>query len=182
MERVNIQVAPIFPSLPAPPIAAVWPSAERETLVPCCCAAPTPSVPTNLLPSCIHPTETKRIKIQAAPALALSKWPPTRAVLPLADSATDLPNQGLPTPSEGTNFVPSCAHVVPERLKIHTAPLPPSSITPPTIAVLPSAESATEKPCQALPVFPVPINLACCDHVSPVRIYTQVAPMPLLSK
>ena len=44
---------------------------------------------------------------------------------------------------------------------IQTAPIELSSV-PPTIVVVPSAERATEEPCLAAPIEPVPISLLPC--------------------
>jgi hypothetical protein len=53
------------------------------------------------------------------------------------------------------------------RVKTHTAPAPaapgtPLSLSPPTLAVLPSADSATEKPWSAFPTAPVPTSFGPC--------------------
>jgi len=41
-------------------------------------------------------------------------------------------------------------------MNTHAAPASELSYCPPTIAVVPSADNATEKPCTALPTAPVP--------------------------
>ena len=46
--------------------------------------------------------------------------------------------------------------------KTHAAPACELSPGPPTMAVLPSADSATDMPCWALPAAPVPTNLLPC--------------------
>jgi hypothetical protein len=53
-------------------------------------AAPTASLPTNLLP-CWVQTPLVRVKTHAAPVCELSSLPPEMAVFPSADSATDQP-------------------------------------------------------------------------------------------
>ena len=51
------------------------------------------------------------------------------------------------------------------------APVPALSASPPTIAVLPSLDNATEKPCPAFPTAPVPTSLLpCCIHSPPLRV------------
>jgi hypothetical protein len=50
------------------------------------------------------------------------------------------------------------------------------------MAVLASADSATDQPCCGLPVAPVPTSLLpCWVQTPPLRVKTQVAPMPELS-
>src|ERR1039458_8123995 len=56
------------------------------------------------------------------------------------------------------------------------------SPTPPTRAVFPSEDNATEPPCSENPTEPVPTNLPpCWLHAPPVRVNTHVAPTLLLS-
>src|ERR1035441_3374555 len=137
-------------------------------------------VPTNLLPPCSH-SIPRRMKIQAAPALLLSRYPPTTAVLPSPDSDTEDPCDALPTAPMPTNLA-ACVHMPPTPVNAQAAPVPPLSFQPPMIAVLPSADRATEDPCCALPTAAVPTNLApCCVHTPPTRLNTQAAPAPLLS-
>ena len=70
--------------------------------------------------------------------------------------------------------------------KTHAAPVaaPGDGLSsgPPTRAVLPSAESATETPCPARPIAPVPISLLpCWVHKPLLRVKTHAAPTtPLL--
>jgi hypothetical protein len=68
---------------------AVLPSPDSATDQPWF-AAPTAPVPTSLLP-CWVQTPRLRVKTHADPVFALSSGPPTMAVLPSADSETDLP-------------------------------------------------------------------------------------------
>src|SRR5438132_1286259 len=50
------------------------------------------------------------------------------------------------------------------------------------MAVFPSAESDTEKPCFAMPTAPVPTSFVpCWVHTPPERVYTQPAPATPLS-
>jgi hypothetical protein len=79
--------------------------------------------------------------------------------LPSADSATDQPNCGHtdkldcehPAASSAVSFC-RWVHVPTLRVKTHAAPAPLLSNGAPIMAVLPSAETATEKPClSALP-------------------------------
>ena len=98
-ERVNTHAAPA-PSLSvAPPISAVFPSSESATLRP---NWPTASAPLSPVPSLAQPVvqsptsfapcwvqaPPERVNTHAAPAFALSYWPPISAVLPSAESAT----------------------------------------------------------------------------------------------
>src|SRR3981081_2088596 len=117
---------------------AVLPSADSETELPCW-AAPTAPAPTSLLP-CWVQTPPLRVNTHAAPVLLLSDHPPTMAVLPSADSATDMPWRALPTAPAPTSFLPCCVQTPPLRVNTHAA----SARHPPTIAVLPSADNATD--------------------------------------
>ena len=87
------------------------------------------------------------MKTHAAPTDTLSLPPPTIAVLPSEERATDLPWFAFPTAPVPTSFAPCCAQTPPVLVKTHAAPADELSANPPTIAVLPSEESATEKPC-----------------------------------
>ena len=69
------------------------------------------------------------------------------AVLPSADSATEMPCSAAPTAPVPTSFVPCWVQTPPLRVKTHAAPVKLLSRYPPTMAVLPSADSATEMPC-----------------------------------
>src|SRR5262249_20631615 len=127
--------------------------------------------------------EPLRTKIHAAPTAELSAEPPTMAVLPSADNATEVPWPAAPPAAVPTNFEPCCVHVEPLRTKIHAAPALASSEEPPTMAVLPPAESATARPCSAAPPAPLPISFdPCCVHVAPLRVNTHVAPVLPSSK
>src|SRR5215831_10670544 len=148
--RVNTHAAPVAPRpkgadrshglSPGPPKIAVFPSADNATDMPWR-ALPAASVPTSFLPCCVQ-TPPLRVNTHAAPALPLSDHPPTMAVLPSADNATDMPWRAFPTAPLPTSFLPCCVQVPPLRVNTHT----PSASQPPTMAVLPSAESATDIP------------------------------------
>src|ERR1700722_1199304 len=84
------------------------------------------------------------------------------AVLPSADSATDWPCTAIPTTPVPTSLVPCWFQAPPLRVKIHTAPVSELSVDPPTMAVLPSADSATEEPSPALPTAPLPTSFGPC--------------------
>src|SRR5438105_3514338 len=106
------------------------------------------------------------------------------AVLPSAESATESPCRPLlPTDPEPTSLLPCCVHTPPLLVQTHAAPpaaLP--SIWPPTMAVLPSAERATAKPCCPDPTPPEPASLLpCCVHTPALRVQTHAAPAELLS-
>src|SRR5215831_21398633 len=148
--RVNTHAAPAAPRpngtdrshglSPGPPTMAVFPSADNATDVPWR-ALPTASLPTSFLPCCVQ-TPPLRVNTHAAPVLPLSDHPPTMAVLPSADNATDMPWRAFPTAPVPTSFLPCCVQVPPLRVNTHA----PSASQPPTMAVLPSAESATDIP------------------------------------
>jgi hypothetical protein len=61
-----------------------------------------------------------------------------------------------PTAPEPTSFVDCWVQTPPFRVQTHAAPPPLLSLGPPTMAVLPSAEMATELPWEALPTAPEP--------------------------
>src|SRR5262245_20579195 len=107
---------------------AIFPSADSATEVPR--RAP-PPVLTSLLPCCVQ-TPPLRVNTHAAPAAprpngtdrshGLSPGPPTMAVLPSADNATDRPWRALPTASAPTSFLPCCVQTPPLRANTHAAP------------------------------------------------------------
>src|SRR6266511_5465060 len=121
---------------------AVEPSAESATLHPNSPLPPSP-FPVSLPPSCgqLFP---ERVNVQTAPfpyvpttRRVSSPGPPTRAVLPSAESATRAPKRTSgPFPPFAFSLVPT--HVPPPRFrKIQAASLPV-----PTRTVFPSADSA----------------------------------------
>src|SRR5580692_6908990 len=148
---------------------AVLPSADSATEAPCE-AAPTAPVPTSLLP-CWVQTPPLWVKTHAAPANELSPFPPTMAVLPSADSATEAPWPTIPPAPVPTSLLPCWVQTPPLRVKTHAAPRIELSSGPPTMAVLPSADSATETPCWAVPAAPVPTSLLpCWVQTPPLRV------------
>src|SRR5450759_206664 len=159
-ERVHTHAAPAALLSPCPPTMAVLPSEEREIDWPCA-ALPTAPVPTSLLPCCVH-TPPERVNTHAAPAVPLSKDPPTMAVLPSEEMETEEPCRAAPTAPVPTSLLPCCVHTPPERVHTHAAPAPLLSKYPPTMAVLPSNERETEVPWPALPIAPVPTSLLPC--------------------
>src|SRR5665213_4499669 len=91
----------------------------------------------------------------------LSERPPISATLPLAESATLLPNEPAPISPLPVSCVPCWVHVAPERVKTHTAPTRPFSSGAPTSAVLPSEDSATlwpNSPSSGLTLLPVSLT------------------------
>src|SRR5436309_2321447 len=119
------------------------PSADSATDVPWR-AFP---VLTSLSPCCVQ-TPLLRVNTHAASA----PHPPTMAVLPSPDRATaipcpegngDSPARGTPVP---TSLLPCCVQIPPLRVNTHAAPVVLLSLGPPTIAVLPSADMATDAP------------------------------------
>src|SRR5262245_35537548 len=123
---------------------AVFPSAERDTEMPWL-ATPTAPVPTSLDPCWVH-TPPLLVQNHAAPADPLSSYPPTMAALPSAERDTKMPCPADPTASVPTSLDPCWVQTPPLRVQTHTAPQSPLSASPPTMAVLPAADSATEYP------------------------------------
>src|ERR1043166_1579865 len=178
--RVNTHAAPAFALSTFPPTTAVFPSAESETEHPWF-AMPTASAPTSFVPCCLQPL-LLLVYTHTAPTPWLSKFPPTTAVFPSADSATASPCCANPTAPVPTSFVPCWLHTPALRVKIHAAPRLLLSPYPPTTAVFPSADSETDTPCSAVPTAPVPNSFAPCWLQTPaLRVYTHVAPAPILS-
>src|SRR5580658_437084 len=100
------------------------------------------------------------------------------AVLPSPESAAPYSRYTAVPGLE--NLLPCCVQTSPERVKIHAAPWP--SADPPISAVLPSAASATARPCDAKPSPPLPTSFPpCCVQTSPERMNTHAAPAPLSS-
>src|ERR1019366_1464314 len=98
------------------------------------------------------------------------------AVFPSPDSATELPCRAPPEAPVPTDLPPCWPHTPAERTYTHAAPIPTLSLGAPTMAVFPSADSATELPCPAVSVptagtAPVPTSLApCCVQTPPERV------------
>src|SRR5260370_25888712 len=108
----------------------------------------------------------------AAPIELSSSNPPAIAVFPSLESETEKPCCVGFTAPVPTSLAPCWVHTPPERVYTHAAPAELLSTAPPTTAVFPSPESATESPCSA-PTAPVPTSLApCCVHTPPHRVYT----------
>src|SRR5262249_4684986 len=161
---------------PAPP-TAVSPPADRPPEVPSWLPwAPPPSapLPPTLPPCWLHPPPL-RVNTQAAPAPPLSFGPPTMAVLPSADSATEVPWLASPTAPVPASAPPCWVHTPPLRVNTSASPEPDGA---PTIAVLPSADNATDRPWRSLKTEPVPTNLLpCWLHTPPLRVKTHAAPV-----
>ncbi len=146
-----------------PPTRAVLPSAERDTEMPWRSSRRTAPEPTSLGP-CWVQTPPLRVHTHAAPAPLLSRDPPTRAVLPSAERDTRPPWPAVPTAPEPTSLGPCWVQTPPLRVHTHTAPATPLSLSPPTRAVLPSAETDT-RVCWAAPTAPEPTSLGpCCEN------------------
>src|ERR1019366_2055950 len=147
---------------------AVFPSAESATEVPWL-AGPSAPEPTSLVPCCVH-TPPFLVQTQAAPTPLLSWSPSTMAVLPSEDKATEMPCSALSTAPEPTSFDPCWVHSPPLLIQIEAAPWPKLSSTHPTMAVLPSPERDTEKPCWARPNTSVATNFGpCCENCANAR-------------
>src|SRR5271157_3695923 len=175
----NTHAAPALSS-PYPPASAVLPSPDSATEQPWS-AFPAAPAPASLPPCWVH-TPPERVNTQVAPAPPLSPDPPTMAVLPSAESATEEPCVAFPTAPAPASLPPCWVHAPPERVYTHVAPACLLSCDPPTRAVLPSADSATEAPWVAFPTAPLPTSLSpCWVHTPPERVNTQAAPAPPLS-
>src|SRR6185369_10942967 len=106
-------------------------------------------------------TVPPRVNTHAAPAPLLSKYPPRTAVFPSEETATENPWCAMPTMPVPTSF--ACwLHTPPLRVYTHAAPASALSLYPPTTAVFPSADTATELPCCDSPTAPVPTSLVPC--------------------
>src|SRR5262249_31503913 len=188
--RVNTHAAPAAPrpkgtdrSLrlsPGPPTMALLPSADNATDMPWQ-ALPIASLTPSSLPCCAQPPPPLRVNTHAAPVLPLSDHPPTMAVLPSAESETDMPWRAFPTAPVPTSFLPCCVQVPPLRVNTHA----PSASQPPTMPVWPLAQSAIAIPCPAaiaVCLAPLPPSFfPCCVQILPPRVKTPAAPVVLLS-
>src|SRR5664279_2371177 len=141
---VKTHAAPAPPLSEGPPTMAVLPSAERDTDQPWL-AFPTAPDPTSLV-NCCNQTPPLLVQIHTAPTTLLSKGPPTIAVLPSAEMDTEVPCSPCPTPSDPTSFVPCWVQAPSLLVKTHAAPTRLLSWNPPTTAVLPSPDRATDQP------------------------------------
>ena len=159
--KTKIQAAPALVLSVLPPMTAVLPFAAIATEIPWP-AAPVAPVPTSLLPCWIQKPSLLRVKIQAAPAPLLSAGAPMMAVVPSPEMATEVPCCAAPTAPVPINSWPCCVQRPALRVKIHAPPMPVLSPEPPTMAVFPSADSATAFPCCAEPVAPVPTSFEPC--------------------
>src|ERR1017187_1957315 len=97
----------------------------------------------------------------AAPTPLLSQGPPKMAVLASADSATEKPCCTPKTP-KATSLSPCWAHTSPERVYTNAPPILRLSPGAPTMAVLPSADSATAEPWFSFPTAALPASLPPC--------------------
>src|SRR5437773_425117 len=105
--------------------------------------------PTSLDP-CTLQLSPFRLQTQAAPIPLSAFFPPMMAVLPSAEMATEAPCWLAGPESEPTSGPACCVQRPPFFVQIHAAPALLLLLTPPTIAVLPSAETATLLPCSAV--------------------------------
>src|SRR5438876_43752 len=104
------------------------------------------------------------------------------AVLPSAERATEVPWPAFPEAPEPTSLVPCWVQTPPLLVQTHAAPTVPLSLSPPTIAVSPSAERATAEPCSDVPTLFDPTNLVpCWVQIPPLLVQTHAAPSKLLS-
>src|ERR1019366_4027895 len=145
VELVKTHADPALKLSLSPPTMAVLPSSERDTEMPWL-AIPTAPEPTSLVP-CWVQTPPLLVQTHAAPA-PLSGIPPMMAVLPSPERDTEAPcNRNDPCAPEPTSLAPCWVQTPPLLVQTHAAPTKPLSLTPPTMAVLPSAERHTEMPC-----------------------------------
>src|SRR5262245_16482287 len=128
----------------------------------------------SLLKSCVMVDGAT--KTHAAPAPMLSANPPTRAVRQSPDNATDQPCSALPTAPVPMSLAP-WLHSPATRMKTHAVPAG-TSPGPPRIAVLPSPDSATEKPCRDIPPDRLLSTSICCRlHTPFFRTKTKAPPL-----
>ena len=170
----------------SPPINAVLPSRDRATLEPKRAPA-SPVVPPSMSfsPCCVH-VEPDRVKTHAAPGQMnadfsalnspLSHLAPMSAVFPSPDSAALFPKPPLPTSPLPFRASPCWDQTDPDLVKTHAVSSLPAP-SPPTRAVLPSADSATLAPKPV--TVPLGVSEACFVHVAPERVNTEtVSPPP----
>src|ERR1041384_5998279 len=162
--RLKAHTAALLASLLTPPLSARLPSLESATRRPCASGVCGPPAPTSLGPCCVQ-TPFWRVKIHTAP-VGGSNGAPETTVLPSAEMATDAPCVGN-VPLDPVPTIRAISVQTPlDRVKIYSAPVVAgdgleSAPGPPSAAVFPSAERATEKPI----VEDVEeISLACCLH------------------
>src|ERR1019366_6039625 len=109
-------------------------------------------LPTSFGPCCCQIAPIL-VNTQAAPTLPLSDGPLMMAVFPSPDNATEVPcstcRLAFRTAPLPTNFEPCWVQTPPLGVNTHAAPKKVLSLTPPTIAVFPSSDSATEAPSVA---------------------------------
>src|SRR5262249_8999875 len=122
-----------------PPVTAV-PLTCQVTACPFVVLYQTMSLRQSPLKSCV--AVGGAANSHGAPALLLSLFPPKIAVV--QDSATEMPCWACPTAPVPTSLFPLWLHTPPLRVNTHAAPAKLLSPCPPTIAVLPSLDSATE--------------------------------------
>ena len=91
---MNTHAAPRLPLSAGPPITAVFPSPDSDTLAPNW-PAPVSPAPVSFGPCSVH-TPFERVKTQTAPTLPLSPGPPISARFPSPESATLEPSSPLP--------------------------------------------------------------------------------------
>src|SRR5215469_13339384 len=97
-------------------------------------------------------------------------------VEPSPEIATEKPAWAIPVAPDTVSFC--CWVQLPFFwLKIHAAPAPPLSPGPPITAVLPSPESATEKPWCGLPWALRPTNFCCSVQLPLLRVKIHAAPL-----
>src|SRR5580658_6986345 len=179
-DSTNPHTAPTPELSPLPPNKAVAPSPDNATVMPSV-AVPTAPVPTSFNP-CWVQAVPERVNTHAAPTEALSYGPPIKAVSPSDDRLTELPCAALPIAPLPTNLGPCWLQTAPARTNTQDAPAPEASPYPPSSAVLPSADKATDAPTNSSPLRPVGSNLEpCCDQTPAERVKTQAAPIVELS-
>src|SRR5258708_3670648 len=154
--RVNTHAAPMVAKLSlGPPTTTVLPSADSATdTAPCA------------LNSCACWVHSPLLRVNAQAVWSFG--PAISAVLPSPESATDQPCPEFADAPVPTSFCPCCIQAPLLRVKTHAAPVAWSfcklSSGPPTRAVLPSDDSATDHPCNAplTPTAPVPTSFDPC--------------------
>src|SRR5260370_35475047 len=137
-----------------------WRAAAATSLSPCWVQRPSLRVKTHAAPAAPRPKGTDR-------SHGLSPGPPTIAVLPSPDNATDMPWWALPTAPVPTSFLPCCGHRPPLRGKTHAARILPLPDNPPPTAAWPPAGRCTALLWPVVPPCPLLRRLLRCSASGP---------------
>src|SRR5436190_1555929 len=115
----------------------------------------------------------------APTALTATERPAERRV-GTADKDRDQPWKANPTAPDPTSLGPCWVQTPALRVQTHTAPVLLLSASPPTSAVLPSADKDTDTPWFARPTASDPTSFGpCCVQTPPLLVQTHTAPTAL---